>query len=233
MRLKCGKRRRLQLSVHTRLVLWMTVMIIGLSSAVLFFSGRWDPSMKAYERMLVSLFQAISASTTDGFNTVDIGALNMTVLVVLMALMFVGASPGSTGGGIKTTTMGVILRFMFAQLMGRESAVDLFEREIPATSVFKAFGIFTWFILIILADMVVLTTTEDAPFSGILFEVISALGNTGLSTGITSGLSTEGRIVLTITMLIGQVGPLTFGYFIIGRARPLPYRFAEENVFIG
>jgi trk system potassium uptake protein TrkH len=233
LRGKRGRKRRLQLSVHTRLVLRTTVLIIGLSSAVLYFSGRRDASMNAYERILVSLFQAISASTTDGFNTVDIGALNMTGLVILMVLMFVGASPGSTGGGIKTTTMGVILRFMFAQLMGRESAVNLFEREIPAASVSKAFGIFTWFILIILADMVVLTMTEDAPFSGILFEVISALGNTGLSTGITPGLSTAGRIVLTITMLIGRVGPLTFGYFIIGRARPLPYRFAEENVFIG
>jgi len=145
----------------------------------------------------------------------------------------VGASPDGTGGGIKTTTLGVIICFLWSQLKGRDSHINIFEREVPAGTVHKAFAILSWFGIIVLVDMIILSATEKASYLQILFEVISALGNTGLSTGITASLTTTGKIVLIITMFIGRIGPLTAGYFLVGRQKPMLYEYATEDIFVG
>ncbi len=227
------RKTRRRLSLHTKLVLIMTAVVVAGGTAVIYLSESWSASDTVPVKFLASSFQAISASTTDGFNSVDIGRMGHTSLVALMLLMFVGASPGSTGGGIKTTTLGVIMLFLVAQLKGKQDAINLMGREIPPGTILKAVGVFSWFIIVLLIDMLVMGSTENAPFLPVIFEIVSALGNTGLSMGITAALSCTGKIMLIATMFIGRVGPLTMGYFIIGSREPLPYRLPEEDLFVG
>jgi len=230
-RMKNHSRRRL--SVHSRLVLIITTALIAGGSAVILLTEPWDPAVGIFDRLLASVFQAVSAQTTDGFNSIDIGRLGATSLSMLMILMFIGASPGSTGGGIKTTTFGAISRFLYCQLKGSEESVNLFGREIPSRSIRKAFSIFVWFGIIIVLDMLVMVRTEQGSYLQVLFEIVSAIGNTGLSTGITPRLSNTGRILLIITMFIGRVGPLAVGLFITGRQHERNFHYPEEDIFIG
>lgn len=227
------KRKSLRkLSLHSRLVILLTALVVIGGTIVIFTFEAWEPSTSTAWRLSASLFQAVSASTTDGFNSIDISRMSTPGLTAIMALMFIGASPGSTGGGIKTTTMGTIVLYLLHQLKGRDE-VSLMNREIPSSSVLKAFGIFTWFIIIIFIDLIILCGTGNATFIQTLFEIVSALGNTGLSMGITPGLSFIGKVALTVTMFIGRVGPLTFGFFLAGKEKPLPFRHPEEDIFIG
>ena len=152
---------------------------------------------------------------------------------MFLILMFVGDSPGSTGGGIKTTTLGVLMIFLWYNIKAGLSNINAFKREIPPTSIYKAFWVLLLFLIIASVDMLILTETENATFQQVLFETISALANTGLSLGITSNLSTIGKIILTITMFIGRIGPLALGLFLVGRQQSLSYQYPSEEVFIG
>ncbi len=117
-----------RLTLHTKIVLIVTFIVILIGAIVIFLSEIWPKTMGNYEKILTSLFQAVSASTTDGFNTIDIGKMSAVSLTTIMFLMFVGASPGSTGGGIKTTTFAVVLIFLYSELQGRKS--NVFKRNI-------------------------------------------------------------------------------------------------------
>ncbi|MHB0947396.1 MAG: TrkH family potassium uptake protein [Sedimentisphaerales bacterium] len=230
-RIKNERPRRL--SIHTKIALITTFVVMLAGTVIILITEKWPQTEALSDRIMASAFQSISASTTDGFNSVDIGKMSTTSLTALILLMFIGASPGSTGGGIKTTTLGLIFIFLWSQLRGREAAINTLKREIPASSVYRAFGVFGWFVIITAADMIILTATENASYLQILFETVSALGNTGLSMGITSTLSFTGKIVLIITMFIGRVGPLALGFALAGRQKPLPYSYAKEDIFIG
>jgi trk system potassium uptake protein TrkH len=229
-RVSGGPRRRL--SLHSRLALVVTGIVVGLSTVAVLFAEPWAPSSTLSDRILTSLFQTVSASTTDGFNTIDIGAMAPMSLFVLILLMFIGASPGSTGGGVKTTTVGVIVCWLAGHLRGDYRA-QLFRREIPIASVQKAFAVVSWFAAILVADVLVLTVTEKAGFLQILFESASALGNTGLSMGITGSLSDVARIVLSLTMFVGRVGPLAITRSVAGRVRAPLFQYAQADVQIG
>jgi len=222
-----------KITLHSKIVILVTLIVIALGTIVIFFAEKWTDSISIIDRFMISLFQSVSASTTDGFNTMDIGRMNPSSLLMLIVLMFIGASPGSTGGGIKTSTIGIIFIFIMSQIKGKESNINFLKREIPDGTISKSFGIFFWFIIIIIADLLVLNITEKASFLQIFFETVSALGNTGLSMGITSGLSFTGKIMLIITMFIGRVGPLTFVFSLAGKSKTLPYRYAQENIFVG
>jgi trk system potassium uptake protein TrkH len=221
-----------RLSIHTKIALITTFLVMLVGTIIVLTTEKWPQTETLSDKVMVSAFQSVSASTTDGFNTVDIGKMNSTGQTALMALMFIGASPGSTGGGIKTTTLGLMLIFLWAQLKGR-STINVLKREIPASSVYKAFSVFTWFVIVIVADMIILTVTEKASYLQVLFETVSALGNTGLSAGITPSLGGIGKMTLIITMFIGRVGPLTLGFALAGRRKPLPYQYAREDIFVG
>ncbi len=136
------------------------------------------------------------------------------------------------GGGIKTTTFGVMLIFLLASLKGREDT-NIFNRRISYETVNRAFAIGLMAILLVILDTVILTATEKASFLKILFEVGSAFGTVGLSTGITPSLSIVGKIVISITMLIGRLGPLAIGFSLIGRPKPVAFRYLEGEVFVG
>jgi len=221
-----------RLTVHSRMALLVTFFVILMGGIIILISEKWSVSMSSYDRILISFFQSISASTTDGFNSIDIGAMSAASLTVLMILMFVGASPGSTGGGIKTTTLGTLFVSVKSYLQDKRT-VNIFERELPLKTIIKASSVFCLFIIVVFVDVIILANTEKASYIQTLFEIISALGNTGLSTGITPDLTTIGKVVLTITMFIGRVGPLTIGTAFITKPKLVLLRYPKEDIFIG
>jgi trk system potassium uptake protein TrkH len=147
--------------------------------------------------------------------------------------MFIGASPGSTGGGVKTTTIGVIFFFLKSKITGRES-VNLFYRTLPIEIVIKAFTVVSLaFGIIFISTLALFIIESSFPFESILFEVFSAFGTVGLSLGITPHLSTLGKVIIIITMYVGRIGPLTL-LFALGRERAKgKFEYIEEKVMIG
>ena len=220
-----------RLTVHTKLVLIVTTTVIFISTVIVFFSEAWAIDTNTYNRILISLFQTVSASTTDGFNSVDIGKMRALSLTVLMFLMFVGASPGSTGGGIKTTTFALLFIFIGSKL--QEKRNNVFKREISSRCIYDALVVFLCFIFVAFLDTMILSVTERASYIQILFEIFSALGNTGLSTGITPALSAIGKAVLIVTMFIGRVGPLCIAYAVLSRPQQVDIKYPKEDVFVG
>ena len=220
------------LSTHSHLALVVTAVLVGAGTAVLLLSGSPEAGASLPRRALTSLFQTVSASTTTGFNSVDIGALAMPALFVLILLMFVGASPNSTGGGIKTTTLGVTVTALWCVLRGRRD-VTLFRRRVKPDTVNAAFGLSLAAVVWVAAVTGVMAFTERAQFDQLLFEVVSAFGNVGLSTGITTSLSVAGKLLLSATMFFGRVGPLAIGFSLIGRREVEVLRYPEADVFVG
>ncbi len=224
--------RSLQLSVHSKFVLLLSITLMVIGAGVIFISERGFQSSFLRERLLSSAFQSISASTTTGFNTINIGGMNPTSLFMIIFLMFIGASPGGTGAGIKTVSFGIILLFLFSLLTGRED-VNLFKRRISPQTINKAFAIGSIAILWVVLATGILTVTEKASFLQVLFEVVSALSGVGLSTGITPALSTIGKAVISVTMLVGRMGPLAIGFSLVGKPKPVPFKYAEAGVLVG
>jgi trk system potassium uptake protein TrkH len=184
------------------------------------------------DRVLTALFQAVSASTTTGFNTLDTGTMKTAGLTTMIILMYIGASPGSTGGGVKTTTFGISILSVFSLLSSKDELV-LFNRRISAQTTGKAFAICALALLLIFVDVLLLSFTENASFMEISFEVISAFGTVGLSTGITPSLSVVGKVALCATMLIGRIGPLAIGFSIRGKGKTVPVKYPEGVMLIG
>jgi trk system potassium uptake protein TrkH len=225
-------RRIRKLSTHARLAFLVTAIVISLATVTILFSEKWLPGMGFFQRAMPSLFQAISASTTDGFNTMNIAGMSGTSLLLIILLMFIGASPGSTGGGIKTTTFGVLVLATKSHLQ-RHKDCNFFKSRIPDEAIRKSYSIFILFISVMIIDLLIMSRTEKIPFLPLLFETGSALGNTGLSMGVTSGLSWVGKSLLTITMFIGRVGPITIGLALAGEKRAVRFQYADAEVFIG
>lgn len=221
-----------RLETHSKFVLLLTVILIGLGALVILVSEKWLPSISFKDRFLNAVFQSFTASTTTGFNTIDIGSMSPASLFTIIVLMFIGASPGGTGAGIKTVSFGIILLFLFSMLTGRED-VNVFKRRIPAQTINKAFAIVFIAILWVLLAVGILAVTEKASFLQVLFETVSALSNVGLSTGITSSLSNVGKIVISITMLVGRMGPLAIGFSLVGNPKPTKFKYAEADILIG
>ncbi len=221
-----------RLSTHTKLALLVSAILIVIGSAVIFISESTSSQSSFGQRALTSAFQAISAATTTGFNSVDTGAMTSTSLFLIIILMFIGSSPGGTGGGIKTTTFGVMIASALALSKGKQD-INLFKRRVSYETVNKALAISMFAILVVITGTLILTATEAASFIKILFEVVSAFGTVGLSAGITPALSVVGKIVITVIMLIGRVGPLAIGFALFGRAKPAAFKYATGNVFVG
>jgi trk system potassium uptake protein TrkH len=182
-------------------------------------------------KLLGSYFQSVTVRTA-GYNTLDIGKMEDATLFFMILLMFVGASPGSTGGGIKTSTAAVLVAAMAAMTRGSQDAV-LFHRRIPQFLVYKSFTVvFIAALLVILVTML-LSITETFPFLNILFEVVSAFGTVGLTTGITASLSDHGKVALIITMFAGRIGPITLVLALALRERKGIIQYPEGKIIIG
>ncbi|HQC31833.1 MAG TPA: potassium transporter TrkG, partial [Candidatus Cloacimonas sp.] len=222
-----------RLTLHSKIVLTTTAILIVTGFLGLYI-GEYNNSMKGFtvaRRVLSSWFQSVTARTA-GFNTIDIGLYSSASVLLTVILMFIGASPGSTGGGIKTTTFSVLMLSVLSMLSGKNDLV-VFKRKIPLSNAREATTLVTLALAIILTIIFILMLIEPFPFEKILFEAFSAFGTVGLSMGITSQLSYAGKMLITLLMYIGRVGPLTLIYAISIRKRQPDFSFAEETISIG
>jgi len=220
------------LSLHSKIVLSLTALLIIFGVVAVFFFEGSNFSNSFGNKFLDSTFQVISASTTTGFNTIDIGAMTSSSLFVIILLMFIGASPGSTGGGIKTTSFGILIKNIYSILRGSKDT-DLFKRRIKADTITKVIALAGFAFIWVTLTTIILSHTEHADFLRVLFETVSAYGTVGLSTGITAGLTVTGKIILTFTMFMGRVGPLALGFSLLNSDNKNGYSYPEEEVLIG
>ncbi|WP_050769581.1 TrkH family potassium uptake protein [Thermosinus carboxydivorans] len=228
-------RRFSKFSLHTKLVLTVSAFLIIFGAAVISLLEWNNPDtlggLSWQGKLLASYFQSVTPRTA-GYNTLDIGKLESGTLFFLIILMFIGASPASTGGGVKTSTFGVLVLAIAAQISGKND-VEIFQRRIPVATVYKAFTVVFLSALLVILVTLALTVTEQAPFLNILFEVVSAFGTVGLSTGITPTLTVAGKLWLILTMFAGRVGPVTLALAIALRARKGALQLPEGRVIIG
>ncbi len=225
-----------KLTLHSKLVLKATgflilagaVIILILESANSLTFGE----LPAGSKVLAAFFQSVTRSA--GFNTISIAEMTDTTLLAMMVLMFIGASPGSTGGGIKTTTFVVLFASVLNTFRSGPHVV-LEGRTIPPDQIQKAWAITSSGVLIIFLMTSILTITENISVFALLFEVISAFGTVGLSLGVTPNLSPVGKVVIIATMFMGRVGLLTLGFFLSRKARKsaVNIKYPEERILIG
>ena len=235
-RYDCGTRaipRRL--SLQSKIVISVSAILIIAGTVLITLSEHYagDGSSKS-GGVLGALFQSVSARTA-GFNTVNISALSESSKVVLILLMLVGGSPGSTAGGIKTVTLAVIVISTIAVLR-RRSEVEIFKRSIRTVVIGRAITITLLFMVVFFTGVFVLNITEHGKgftMLDIMFETASALGTVGLSTGITGSLTTAGKVVIILVMFIGRLGPLTLLASLTFNVKPAKYSYPEEAVIVG
>ncbi|NGM83739.1 Trk family potassium uptake protein [Paenibacillus sp. 7124] len=228
-------RRKRKLSLHSKVVLSMTAALIVIGAVVLFIfeftNSRTLGSLGWGGKIWSSFFQSVTPRTA-GANTLDMTGLRQASQFFIVILMFIGASPGSTGGGIKTTTFTIMIGAVIAMLRGREDIV-LFRCRLAQERVFKALTITLLALLLIVAVSMVLSTTEDTSFLKVLFETTSAFATVGLSLGLTPDLSAAGKILICLTMFAGRLGVLTLAYALGPKKGKELYRYPEGKMIIG
>ncbi len=227
---------RHRLSLHSHLVLFITAFLLIIGTVLVFTLEYRNPAtmgnLSGGAKIFTALFTAATPRTA-GFNVLDTGAMGYSTLVILMALMFIGASPTSTGGGVKTTTFGVVLMTFIAMISGRKEPV-VFMRRFPLYQIMRAVSIMSAAVGLIFVATFTLTLFEDHDFLSLLFEAFSAFGTVGLSTGITPELSGPGKVTLIITMLGGRIGPLTLLVALtLKKPEAELLQYPEENLMIG
>ena len=222
-------------SMHTKLVLTTTVALIGVGWALICLFEWHNVAtmgpMSTPQSLLTGLFQSVTARTA-GFNTLDYSGMREVTWLLTGALMFVGAAPASTGGGIKITTFAILGFVILAEVRG-DADVTLFKRRIPTAAQRQALAIALVGVGVVLATTIALTAIGGFGTARTLFEVISAFGTVGLSTGITTELPGLGRVMLMVLMFAGRVGPLTVATALALRTRDRRYRLPEERPLIG
>jgi trk system potassium uptake protein TrkH len=182
-------------------------------------------------RLLAAAFQGVVPRTA-GFSTVNIGDVSQPALALLIMLMFVGASPGGTGGGIKTTTFIAPLAVILSTIRGTGEPT-LFRRRLPVFVVYKAVTIALVAVAFVMTMTILLTRVEGVDFLRAFFETTSAFGTVGLSTGITPRLSPAGRVLVMLTMFAGRIGLLTLAFGLTRRVRPPRIRYPEDRIYVG
>ncbi|MEZ4475523.1 MAG: potassium transporter TrkG [bacterium] len=227
-------RRRQSRTLHVRMVLWTSALLIVIPTlAILALEwGETLGSLSFIDKLGNAAFQAVTLRTA-GFNSIDLAAIQPATWTVMVLVMFVGGSPGSTAGGAKTTTIAVLVLAIAAVVRGR-ARVEVFGRALPTATVMRATAVTTVGVLACGGALFALQLTQTLPLDTALFEVVSALATVGLSTGATSALDDVGKLIIMACMFAGRVGPLTLFVFLSlrpqGRAS---WRFPEESVPIG
>jgi trk system potassium uptake protein TrkH len=226
------------LSLNFKVAISTTAILLVLGTVAFFLVEGRNPNtlgpMDLSTRTMAAWFQAVTPRTA-GFNTIDIGKMTTAGLFITIALMFVGGSPGGTAGGMKTTTLRVLTSCTKAILQGKEE-VYLYERQIPMSVVLKAVGVTVGSMAaVILMTILIALSDPEFDFIQILFEVVSAFGTVGLSTGITvkPEFSDFAKLVLVAMMYIGRVGVLLLMSAILGDPKPSFVRYPEENLLVG
>lgn len=226
-----------RLSLHTKLVLSTTAALIVAGFLFFFFVEYHNPKtlgpLSLPVKAMAALFQSITPRTA-GFNTISQGDLTDASKFITVLLMYIGASPASTGGGIKTVTFSVILLSVLSVIKGHDN-VNAFGKRLSWTLVMRSFSIAFLALSLVITVTIILSLVEPQRFINVLFEVTSAFGTVGLSTGITPTLSTVSKLALIITMFFGRVGPLTIATALLQRqhAKKDTYKYPEEKIMVG
>jgi len=223
-------------TLHSRAVIITSLLLIAAGTVVIFVLEMNNPQTLApynlKTKILASLFQAVTPRTA-GFSTLNIANLRDTTQLFLITLMFIGASPGSTGGGIKTTTFLSIILSVIATFKGGNN-VSFRERTLPKDLIQKAVAITSLAALLVFLVTSLLTVSENMDFLEIFFESVSAFGTVGLSTGITPYLSALGKTAVIVTMYCGRLGPLTLAFALNKKAAAISHlKYPEERLIIG
>jgi potassium uptake TrkH family protein len=222
-------------TLHTKITLLTTAVLLVFGPLVVMTFEWTNPStlgpLDTFDKVLSGWFQGVSPRTA-GFNTVDIGGMNEPTLLVITTLMFIGAGPASTAGGIKVTTFAVLGFVLWSEVRGNTD-MNVFRRRLPSNLIRQALTVALLAIGLVVGATLVLMSVEDLQLTPALFEITSAFGTVGLSTGITGAVGTSGHILLVIVMLAGRVGPVTFVTALALRERVPAYRYPEERPIIG
>jgi trk system potassium uptake protein TrkH len=230
------------LSLHTKVVLSSTAILLFVSTTAFFLleSSNTLKGMTIPYKLLASFFQSVNARTA-GFNTVQVGELTNETLLLTIILMFIGAAPGSCGGGIKVTTFSTMMILGMSRLAGRTSP-QLFYRRISDESIAKAVSLIMVSFFVITIGVILLQQTEigeishqlsRGTFLELIFENISAFGTVGLSTGVTPTLSVPGRLIIVVMMFVGRLGTLVIAVAVSRRGAVKRYSYAQDDIMIG
>jgi trk system potassium uptake protein len=222
--------------LQTKIVLVVTAGLIAGGTLALFAFERWTgpgPAARSFS-LWDALFQSVTARTA-GFNSVDIGALSDPSKFILILLMVIGGSPGGTAGGIKTVTFAVVLMAVVATLRRRDD-VEILNRSVSLQIVRRAVTVAVLYVAALFGATLLLCITEVShhfTMMQIFFEVASALGTVGLSTGITPSLTTAGKLIIIFVMLTGRLGPLTLLAALAFNVKPARYNYPDEAIVVG
>lgn len=224
-----------RLTLHSRLVLWTTIGLLVFGGATWFFleSLESDPDSSMVTRIADAWFQSVTFRTA-GFNTVNHELMHPASKLLAIFLMFVGAAPGSTGGGVKTIVFAVVLLNLRAVFLGRDH-VEVFGRTVPARQVSRSLAMIAAGLFIVMATAGLLVIFERQPdrFVDHLFEATSAFATVGVSAGITSDLTLPSRLLICVVMFLGRVGPITMLLAMATPGDPVRFRYPEERVSLG
>lgn len=230
-----------KLLLHTKVVLAMTLALL-LIGFVIFLAVEYNNpetigNLSFGSKIMASFFHSVLPRTA-GFNSVSMAGVTNATAFMIIILMFIGGSPGSTAGGIKTTTIGVVILAIISVVRG-DSDVKIFARRIPVEIIFRALAVLGIGLLIVIVVTMILSLTETNlerySFLDITFETVSAFGTVGLSRGLTPYLSDIGRVIIAITMFIGRLGPLTMAFAFAKRRKEKKglYRYPKERITVG
>lgn len=226
-----------KLTLHSKVVISMTSLLIAVGTIFILLFEYANPGtlgpMSWADKILSALFQAVTPRTA-GFNSIDMSKYTISAQLLTIILMFIGGSPGSTAGGIKTTTFGLIIAQVISVIAGRENP-SVFRKRIPMDAVNKALALFSVAMFIVIFVTMLLSVTEVGhSFMDLIFETTSAFATVGLSLGVTPTLSTAGKIIIAMTMFAGRLGPLTLIMAIASRqGKVQKYKYPEGKILVG
>jgi Trk-type K+ transport system membrane component len=221
-------------NISTKIAVYTSLILLMFGMILFYFleNSNTLSGLNFIEGLITSFFQSATARTA-GFNTVDFSQIRLPTIILISFLMFIGASSGSVGGGIKTSTFYLLIKSVFATLRGR-SKIEISRKFIPKELLFKALSIFFFAASINLVAIFILAITDgDIGLDQLIFEQVSAFATVGLSTGITSDLSLGGRIVIILSMFIGRVGTLTFALALSSRTSSKNYKYPKAHLMVG
>lgn len=223
-------------SLNSKIVANTTLILLILGTFAFFLTDFSNPrifgNLSLQERLLGAWFQSVTTRTA-GFNSVDISRMTDAGLFLTIALMVIGASPSGTGGGLKTTTLRILINSTISTLKGKTEVI-IYQRRVPVNLILKAVGVLcASFTLLTMVTALIAITDPDLSFIQILFEVCSAFATVGLSTGITGSLSPLGKLIIIATMYIGRVGILIVINTLVTASSPSSIKYPEENLLVG
>lgn len=231
-----NKREYISFSLNFCVAISTTITLIIFGTIFFWFTEFSNPdtlsNLSFFDQLVAAWFQSVTTRTA-GFNTIDNGKMTITGIFITIALMFIGASPGSTGGGIKTTTARIMSSCTKAALQGRDQVV-LYELQVPNGLILKAVGVVMGSLFTVILSTGLLSLSDrNISFISLLFESTSAFATVGLSTGITASLSVPGRLIIIATMYIGRVGVLLLMGAIFADTKPSLIKYPQESMLVG